>query len=391
MSRWVVDSRNARFVAFALLALLFLGAIKLGLLVPIYAGLLVFVLVTRLSDKLLHIHSNSRGTQARVAALPWWSLSRPPSTAARLVAVTAVASVVITALIGLGLGLHLLLRNGADVHDLLLEISDIVSSARNWIPQSLSAMLPDNFDLLTAAGKWLRTHAAEIGTVGLGALRIIGYMLLGILLGAMISVAETALRKTYGPASQLLGDQLAALCDAFWRVVSAQFWISAVNTVATSIYLLVILPAFGVHLPFAKTLVAVTFVMGLLPVVGNLISNTAITIISLAQSLQVAVFSLAYLVIIHKLEYFLNARIVGIRINARAYEILLAMLIMEHMFGAAGVVAAPVFYAWLKAEWHSWDRIGVNVANVSGANPEKAANPEKDEPARLDKAKQQRS
>jgi len=372
MTRWVVETRNARFVAFALSALLFFGALRLGLLVPIYAGLLVFVLVTRLSDKLLHIHTGSRPERGRLHLPPG-----PAGTGARLVAVSAVAAVVIVALIGLGLGLHVLLRKGADVHDLLLTISDIVSSARDWIPQNFISMLPENFDLLPVAAKWLREHAADIGTVGLGALRIIGYMLLGILLGAMISVAETALQKPHGPASRLLGDQLAALCDAFWRVVSAQFWISAVNTVATAIYLLAILPAFGVHLPFAKTLVAVTFVMGLLPVVGNLISNTAITIISFAQSLQIAVISLAYLVLIHKLEYFLNARIVGIRINARAYEILLAMLIMEHMFGAAGVVAAPVFYAWLKSEWQRWDRVEV-------------AHSAQEAPARLEKTKQHR-
>jgi len=376
MTRWVGETRNARFVAFALMALLFFGALRLGLLVPIYAGLLVFVLVTRLSDRLLRIQSDSAaaaGTESR-----WLGMLRPTSVAARLVAVTAVAAIVIVVLMGLGIGLHVMLRNGADVHDLLLTIGDIVSSARDWIPQGLSSMLPDNFDLLSTAGNWLRTHAAEIGTVGLGALRVVGYLLLGILLGAMVSVAETALQKPLGPASRLLGDQLAALCEAFWRVVSAQFWISAVNTLATSIYLLAILPAFGVHLPFAKTLVAVTFVMGLLPVVGNLISNTAITIISLAQSLQIAVFSLVYLVIIHKLEYFLNARIVGIRINARAYEILLAMLIMEHMFGAAGVVAAPVFYAWLKAEWQRWDRMDM-LRDARQA------------PAQLDKAKQNRS
>lgn len=375
MTRWVVDPRNARFIVFALSALLFLGALRLGLLVPIYAGLLVFVLVTKLSDKLLHIHTRSMA--AAIDKSPRLNLLLGASGAsARLVAVSTVAAVVIVALVGLGLGVHVLLRNGADVHDLLLTISDIVSSARDWIPQNFVTMLPENFDPLPTIARWLREHAAELGTLGLGALRVIGYMLLGILLGAMISVAETVLHKPLGPASRLLGDQLAALCDAFWRVVSAQFWISAVNTIATSIYLLAILPAFGVHLPFAKTLVAVTFVMGLLPVVGNLISNTAITLISLSQSLQIAVFSLAYLVIIHKLEYFLNARIVGIRINARAYEILLAMLIMEHMFGAAGVVAAPVFYAWLKTEWHRWDKI------------EPA--PAQELPARLDKAKQSR-
>ena len=49
-------------------------------------------------------------------------------------------------------------------------------------------------------------------------------------------------------------------------------------------------------------------------------------------------------------EYFLNARIVGGEIHARAWELLLAMLLMEAAFGLAGLVAAPVFYAYIKRE-----------------------------------------
>ena len=96
--------------------------------------------------------------------------------------------------------------------------------------------------------------------------------------------------------------------------------------------------------------VAVTFIAGLLPVVGNLISNTIIVIVSLSVSLQVAFASLGFLIVIHKLEYFLNARIVGARINAQAWELLLAMLLMEAAFGIAGLVAAPIYYAYLKDE-----------------------------------------
>jgi predicted PurR-regulated permease PerM len=59
---------------------------------------------------------------------------------------------------------------------------------------------------------------------------------------------------------------------------------------------------------------------------------------------------MVYLVFIHKLEYFLNARIVGGRIQARTWELLLAMLVMEAAFGLPGLVAAPVYYAYLKRE-----------------------------------------
>jgi len=96
--------------------------------------------------------------------------------------------------------------------------------------------------------------------------------------------------------------------------------------------------------------VAFTFICGLLPVIGNLISNTVIFIVGLSLSLWVGALVLAYLIIIHKVEYFLNARIVGTRINAKSWEVLLAMLVFESAFGLPGVVAAPIYYAYLKSE-----------------------------------------
>jgi predicted PurR-regulated permease PerM len=147
-----------------------------------------------------------------------------------------------------------------------------------------------------------------------------------------------------------LRQRAAKLGNAFRRVVFAQVRISALNTTLTAIYLMLVLPAFGVKLPLAKTLVLITFVAGLLPVVGNLISNTVIFIVSLSHSLIVAVAALGYLIVIHKLEYFVNARIVGTQIRARAWELLLAMMTMEAAFGIAGVIAAPIYYAYLKDE-----------------------------------------
>ena len=106
----------------------------------------------------------------------------------------------------------------------------------------------------------------------------------------------------------------------------------------------------GVHLPLTKTMIAVTFIAGLLPVIGNLISNTVIVVVSLSVSPLLAASSLAFLIVIHKLEHFVNARVMGGQIHARAWEILVAMLAMDAVFGIPGVIAAPIFYAYLKNE-----------------------------------------
>ena len=129
-----------------------------------------------------------------------------------------------------------------------------------------------------------------------------------------------------------------------------QVRISAINTVLTALYLVVALPLAGVHVPLAKTMIVVVFIIGLLPVIGNLISNTAIVVLSLSVSPSVAVASLVFLIVIHKLEYFLNAHIVGTQVRAHAWELLIAMLVMEAAFGVTGLIAAPILYAYFKEE-----------------------------------------
>jgi predicted PurR-regulated permease PerM len=327
--------RHTRFAAFVGAALLFFLLLELKLLVVMYAGMLVYALVILLSS-----HLADRGAQHGHS---------------RWFAVVLIAVLVASTLVAAGFGLHVLLRGGLNLHELLLQMSDIIESARSRLPASISDRLPQQDDLLASTGALLRRHAADIGTVGLGALKNIGYTLIGILLGSMFAISAQVEAHRLGPISTRLMEQFAAVENAFWRVLSAQVRISALNTALTAIYLLIVLPVFGIHLPFTKTLIAVTFIAGLLPVIGNLISNTVITIISVSQTLLVALGSLLFLIVIHKLEYFVNARFVGAQINAKPHEILVMMLLMERLFGPAGVVAAPVFYAWLKSEWHRWD------------------------------------
>jgi predicted PurR-regulated permease PerM len=326
---------QVRFLTFIASALLFLYAVRLGLIIPIYAGLLVYVLVKKIAGRIVTSKDN----------LSTW------------IALSLVTAVVVLGLIGIGFGLHVMLARGGDVNELALRMSEILASARSWLPEMVRSYVPEEQDILLAhAGEWLREHAAQIGTFSLSAITGLTLGLIGLLLGALTSVGTAIHPHRLGPITQQLFGQVGALRESFWRVASAQVKISSLNTLLTGLYLAVILPAFGVHLPFTKTLIVITFIAGLLPVVGNLISNTVITIISLSHSLAIAVASLGFLVVIHKLEYFANARFVGEQIDAKAFELLLAMLFMERLLGPAGVVAAPVFYAWLKSEWVAWDR-----------------------------------
>jgi predicted PurR-regulated permease PerM len=144
--------------------------------------------------------------------------------------------------------------------------------------------------------------------------------------------------------------RLSILSEGFNNVVAAQVRIATVNAILTGIFLLGALPMAGVSLPFARTLVVFTFAMGLVPIVGNLLSNAAIVLVGLSVSPAVGISCLVFLVVVHKLEYFLNAHFVGSRTRVAPYALLASMLAGEAAFGAAGLVAAPIFCAWLARE-----------------------------------------
>ena len=234
---------------------------------------------------------------------------------------------------------------------LLGKMADIIEGARGRLPAWMADKLPNGTaEVHEAIGQWLREHGAELQILGKEAGHAFAHILIGLVIGAMAALREACAPGDMAPLAAALSERVRRFADAFRRIVFAQVKISAVNTLFTALYLKMLLPMLGIYLPLTKTMIAVTFVVGLIPVLGNLISNTVIVVVSLSNSLEAAVASLVFLVVIHKLEYFLNARIVGAGVGARAWELLLAMLTMEAMFGLPGVVAAPIYYAYIKAE-----------------------------------------
>jgi predicted PurR-regulated permease PerM len=271
---------------------------------------------------------------------------------ARWVVVVAISVLVVSCLILAVTGLFSLLmldvRNPMAFNNL---VSRLLSDAQGRLSPLLLHYLPANIDELQRCFlQWLREHIAMLQLVGKNAAHIFVTMLIGMVLGAIISLQNDEYRQQQPPLKHELIERVRMLSQAFRNVVFAQFRISLINTVLSAVFLIGILPLSGVQLPLSKTLIVLTFICGLLPVVGNLISNTLILLVGLSVSLGVGAAALGYLVVIHKIEYFLNARIVGSRIKAKSWEVLLAMLIFEAAFGLSGVIAAPIYYAYLKSE-----------------------------------------
>jgi len=316
-----------------------IAAVLAGLLLALHLQLIAALLAGLLVHELVH------------AVAPRISFGMR-SGRARLLTVGLVAALVIGALVAAALLAVAFFRSeGASPANLLARMADIIEASRSSLPGWIREQLPeDTVALREMLVDWMREHAKEMQGLGKAVGIALAHVLLGMVIGAMVCLREARGDAKSSPFVEEVENRLSELAHAFRSVVFAQVKISAVNTALTAIYLAVALPLLGVSLPLTKTMIAVTFVAGLLPVIGNLISNTVIVIVSLSHSFSTAVGSLAFLVVVHKLEYFLNARIVGQEIKASAWELLCAMLVMEAAFGLPGLVAAPIFYAYIKTE-----------------------------------------
>ena len=301
-----------------------------GLLAALFSGLLVYALVHLLAPVLGRQISDQRQ---------------------RMIAVALLSGLIVTVLAG---GVWAIVDYFSDPEKialLLQKTADIIRASRAQLPDWARDHLPTNVDALRdMMTRWMRDHAVEARSMGEQVGRVVAHILIGMVVGAMAALYDTTEPKNYKPLAAALHARVVSLAKAFEQIVFAQVRIAAINAAFTALFLFVALPLAGVNLPLTKTMVAITFVAGLLPVIGNLISNTVLVVVGLSHSLNVAIASLVFLVTIHKLEYFLNAKIIGTHIDARAWELLAAMLVMEAVFGVPGVIAAPVLYAYLKRE-----------------------------------------
>lgn len=319
---------------FGLMVFALFEVIHLGLLPALLGGLFVFQF-TEFGSRLLE----------RVGVIP---------VTGKYILLGAVTGLVVAAIVGLiSVSIDFISSEGHDgLIALLQRMADALETARMHLPLWAQDYMPANMnEWQSTLVDWLRENAKGLGSFGTDIGKLLLHIIFGMIIGGLAALSRIAEHNDNPPPlSAELKQRAGHLDKAFTSVVFSQLRISAINTVFTALFLTVIMPLMGMDLPLTKPMIVVTFIAGLLPIIGNLISNTVITLIALSVSPVAAITSLGYLVIIHKLEYFLNAHIIGHHIRSKVWEVLLAMLVMESAFGIAGLVAAPIYYAYLKNE-----------------------------------------
>ena len=210
------------------------------------------------------------------------------------------------------------------------------------------------------AGRYVRRAAFQI------ALLVIG----------LVVAAGSFLNATWGTENEpgTPGDSLYATVvreldvrartfyRSFARVIGAQIVISTINTALTAVFL-----AWNGY-PYMTVLLAFTFLCGLLPIIGNIISNTLIVGVSFTMSPRMALIALIFLVAIHKLEYFLNSKIIGDRIKNPMWLTLLGLVLGEKLMGIPGMILAPVVLHYIKVE-ASRNRVTEPASEAAASRP----------------------
>ena len=241
------DALRYDVAAWLMAALALWLVLRLHLLAGLLSGLLVYELVHFLAPRL---YLGSRRDDKR-----------------KLVAVALVTAVVVVSFTALIFGALAFLHSDAGSLPVLLQkMAEIIEGSRARLPDWAQEYMPDDAEgLKLAAVVWLREHAGEVQLAGKEAGLALVHILIGMVIGALVSLREAGAAQSYRPLSGALAERVARLGQAFRRMVFAQVRIAALNTLFTCIYLALVLPLFGVHLPLIKTMIAITFVAGLLP------------------------------------------------------------------------------------------------------------------------------
>ena len=199
----------------------------------------------------------------------------------------------------------------------------------------------------------VREKFSNIGFYVRGAVVEIAYFVIGLVLPIslylnsrfqMAGDPHEVQGSLYSLVSHELSSRFRTFYGSFATVIGAQIAISAINTIVTSVFLI------WNDYPYATVIIFLTFLCGLLPIVGNLMSNTLIIGVGFTLSPQVALWALVFLVVIHKLEYFLNSKIIGDRIKNPMWLTLIGLILGERLMGIPGMIFAPVVLHYLKVE-----------------------------------------
>ena len=165
----VIEARAEVAALVSATAALFL-VLGLHLLPALFAGLLVHEMVHLLAPRTFGLADQPRRARFIVVAL------------------LSALVVALTALVVSG-AIAFFRSEGGSLAVLLQKMAEIIDGARATLPEWVQDRLPaDNGELKDAVVAWLREHAAEVKAAGHDAGRMLAYLLIGMVIGALVAL-----------------------------------------------------------------------------------------------------------------------------------------------------------------------------------------------------------
>jgi len=206
-----------------------------------------------------------------------------------------------------------------------------------------------------------------LGSVGKSAV----YVLLGLIF-AVVFLAEgeklEAWRESMPEDSvpRILLRYFSYLCDAISITAQLQVIVAVVNTLITLPVLLVM------GLPSVPALMAFLFSMGLIPVVGGIVSGAVMgTLAYVYKGVGGVVTFFVSTFLLHKVEsYYLTPRLTARHVALPGFVIITSLVLFEHAFGLVGLfLSFPALYvaARIRQGWRDAEREQVDERDLTGA------------------------
>lgn len=160
-----------------------------------------------------------------------------------------------------------------------------------------------------------------------------------------------------------LGRWLGHVADATVVTVQLQLVVAAFNTVTTLPVLLIL----GV--PHVGPLMLLVFVSALVPVIGNVVSGTILSLLAYQAKgwLGVGIF-VGLTFVLHKVEsYYLSPRLTARHVKIPGFLLIVSLLACEHLFGLKGLfLSFPILFVGgrIRSEFLEEDALVAGVGPI---------------------------
>lgn len=187
------------------------------------------------------------------------------------------------------------------------------------------------------------------------------HVLIGFILALVYTLEEEELRTFWARVdprslSGTLGRWLGHVADATIVTVQLQLIVAVFNTVTTLPVLLLL----GV--PHVGSLMVLIFVSALVPVIGNVVSGTILSLLAYQQKgwLGVGIF-VGLTFVLHKIEsYYLSPRLTARHVKIPGFLLITSLIACEQIFGFKGFfLSFPILFVAgrIRGEWLEEDAI----------------------------------